>query len=301
MNVLITGATGLIGSRLCEVLIAGGHAVRVLSRRPEAARQRLRDIDEAYSWDPLASVPPPQALERSEVVVHLAGESVSGRWTAAKCRAIRDSRVIGTRNLVAGMRLTTDGPRALISASAIGYYGDRGDEPLTEESEPGSDFLAEICKSWESEAAAAAGSGVRVARLRFGIVLGHGGGALKEMLRPARLGLSGPLGSGSQWWSWIHLEDALRLVVAAVEGELSGPYNTTAPTPIRQRDFATALGKQLRRPAFLPAPAFALKLVLGGFATELLSSKKVLPERSREAGHGFHFPDLESALRDLLA
>ena len=191
-------------------------------------------------------------------------------------------------------------PTKLVTASAIGYYGDRSEERLTEESSPGNDFLAVVCRRWEREGRRAEELGVEVTRLRFGIVLGLGGGALDAMLLPARLGLSGPLGSGKQWWSWIHLDDCARLVLQALNTSMPGAFNATAPNAVRQAEFARALGRVLRRPASLPAPAIALKLAVGGFSSELLSSKQVLPARTLSTGFNFSFTKIEPALVDLL-
>ena len=301
MRVLVTGATGFVGRRLCEVLSESGCRVTALSRSPESARKTVPCLSQAYAWSPVEETPPLDSLEQVDAVVHLAGESVVGRWTARKRRAIRESRVRGTRHLVDAMLRAEAGPRTLISASAIGYYGDQGETSLTESIPAAGDFLGETCAQWEREGARASEAGVRVVHLRIGIVLAAGGGALDAMLLPARLGLGGPLGSGRQWWSWIHREDLIGMVQHVLAQEhLSGPFNATASNPVRQRDFAKALGRVLSRPAFLPAPGFALKLVLGGFAVELLSSKKVLSDRIRESGYRFRFPDLEPALGEIL-
>ncbi len=302
MRVLVTGATGFIGSALCDRLGRGGHEVVALSRDAASARQRVAAISEAHDWDLMREEAPAAALQGTEAVVHMAGESVAGRWTATKQRAIRDTRVVGTRYLVQAMRRAHTPPALLICSSAIGYYGDRGDEELTEQSGPGDDFLARTCGEWEAEATAAEELGSRVLRLRTGIVLGRGGGALAEMLLPAKLGLGGPLGSGRQWWSWIHLDDVLGLIAHMLHPGTgaSGALNNTAPSPVRQRDFARAMGRVLRRPAFMPAPALALRIVLGGFSTELLSSKRVLPAAAQAAGYSFRHPQIEPALRDVL-
>jgi hypothetical protein len=300
MKILLTGASGFIGRRLCEVLRDAGHALTALSRDPVATQNRLPQLDRSFVWDPMSSPPPPGALENVEAIIHLAGESLAGRWNAAKKKAIRESRVLGTRHLVQGLAQQDSRPKTLISASAVGYYGDRGDENLTEESAAGSGFLPEVCRDWEAAAAKAQTLGLRVVRLRTGIVLGSGGGALQAMLLPFRLGLGGPLGPGRQWWSWIHREDLIGLISYILRSEIHGAVNTTAPAPLRQRDFAKALGKVLRRPAFLPAPAFAIKALLGEFSSELLSSKRVLPKRAQEIGYRFRFPELEAALNDIL-
>jgi uncharacterized protein (TIGR01777 family) len=301
MRVLVTGATGFVGRRLCEVLSGSGCRVTALSRRPDAARQTVPSLSQVYAWRPVEEAPPLESLQQVDAVIHLAGESVVGRWNARKRRAIRESRVRSTRNLVDAMRQAKARPRSLISASAIGYYGDQGETELTESMPAADDFLGEACGQWEREGARASEAGVRVVHLRIGIVLAAGGGALDAMLLPARLGLGGPLGSGRQWWSWIHREDLIGMVQHVLAGEnLSGPFNATSSNPVRQKDFAKVLGRVLSRPAFLPTPGIALKLVLGGFAIELLSSKKVLPDRIQESGYRFLFPDLEPALREIV-
>lgn len=301
MRVLVTGATGFVGHRLCEVLSESDCRVTALSRSPEAARRTVPCLSQAYPWSPVREAPPLESLEQADAVVHLAGESVVGRWTARKRQAIRESRVRSTRNLVEAMRQVEARPRTLVSASAIGYYGDQGETELTESMPAASDFLGSICGQWEREGARAEEAGIRVVHLRIGVVLAAGGGAMDAMLLPARLGLGGPLGSGRQWWSWIHREDLIGMVQHVLADEnLSGPFNATSSNPVRQKNFAKVLGRVLSRPAFLPTPGFGLKLVLGGFAAELLSSKKVLPNRIQESGYRFRFPDLEPALREIL-
>ncbi len=300
MDVLISGATGLVGGRLTARLAAAGHRCRALSRDPAHARARVPALAEAYPWSPTEEPPPPEALRGVDAVVHLAGESVVGRWTEAKRRAIHDSRVIGTRNLVTALR-ALEAPPTLVSASAIGFYGDRGDLPLTESAPAGEGFLADVCRGWEAAAAEAEALGARVVRLRIGLVLGARGGALDAMLRPFRLGLGGPLGGGLQWWSWIHLEDVVGLIEQAlVDDRLRGAVNATAPQPLRQREFARVLGRSLGRWAVLPVPRRALELALGDFASELLASRRVLPRAAEEARFAFAYPALEDALADLL-
>jgi uncharacterized protein (TIGR01777 family) len=301
MRILVTGATGFIGQRLVEEFQRQGHTLVALSRDPGAAQRDVPGLERAYKWSPLHELPPAEAFHGVDAVVHLAGESVTGRWTEEKKQSIRDSRVLGTINLVkAIVRLQTK-PPVLVSASAIGYYGDRGEEELAENSAPGNDFLAEVCQEWEKEAGKVEWGGVRSARVRVGVVVGPGGGALGAMLLPFKLGAGGPLGSGRQWWSWVHRDDLIALILHLIEHpEFSGPVNGTAPEPVRQKDFAKVLGRVLWRPAFLPAPAFALKIVLGGFSTELLSSKRVLPKMAQELGFRFRYPQLEAALRQAL-
>ena len=300
MRVLITGATGFLGRRLCERLQREGHQIVALSRDPERARRHVTLLESAYRWEALTSEPPREAFEGVEAVVHLAGETISGRWTPEKKRRIHKSRVQGTRHLIAALSRLDDKPDVLISASAIGYYGDRGDEVLTEDAPPGTSFLADVCRAWEQEAVRAEVLGMRVVQLRIGIVLGLEGGALPQMLPLFRWGLGGPLGSGRQWWSWVHRDDVVGLIEFALQNEaLSGPVNATAPNPIYQREFAKTLGRVLKRPAVLPAPAFALKLALGEFTRELLSSTRAMPERAQQAGFRFEYQELDGALRQL--
>ena len=300
MKVLVTGATGFVGRRLCEVLNQRGHAVAALSRNGFTAKQKLPLIDQAFSWQPSSEPAPAEAFEGVDGVIHLLGESVQGRWNASKKAAIRDSRIIGTRNLVAGIAGLESRPKVLVSASAIGYYGERGDEELSEESAPGDDFLAGVTREWESEATAAERLGVRVALPRVSVVLAPGGGALGAMLLPFKLGAGGPLGSGQQWWSWIHRDDLVEMMIKLLESDFSGAINGAAPNPVRQKEFAQVLGKILRRPSFMPAPAFALRIALGGFSTELLSSKRVFPKAADRLGFAFRYPYLEGALREAL-
>ena len=300
MRILVSGVTGFIGSRLAEVLTEAGHEVWGLSRDPGKARQRVPQLTEAFAWNPVAQQPPGTAFAGVDAVVHLAGETVTGRWTEKKKQRIEDSRVIGTRNLVKAFE-AAEHPATLVSSSAIGYYGERGDTALTEDDPPGDDFLAKVSRAWENEAEHAEKHGVRVVIVRTGIVLAPGGGALEAMLPPFKMGAGGPMGSGAQWWSWIHRDDLVGIMQRAIEDEgMRGAVNGTAPTPMRQKEFAKVLGRVLRRPAFMPTPAFALKLLLGGFATELLSSKRVLPEAAQKHGFEFRYPELEGAIRQAL-
>ena len=299
MTVLISGATGFVGRALCERLGAAGHEVRAFSRSPRRAARSLPAV-ELFAWDAENEEPPPESLDGVDAIVHLAGEPVFGRWTRAKRQAIVSSRVDSTQRLVSAIARREQKPAVLICASAIGYYGDRGEQELTESAAPGDDFLAETSVAWERTAREAEQHGVRVVSLRIGVVLAPDGGALEQMLPPAKLGLGGPLGSGKQWWSWISRDDLLALIEFLLDNDASGPVNAVAPHPVRQREFARALGRVLHRPGFLPAPAFALKLILGGFSTELLSSKRVLPAAAERLGFRFQDPDLEPCLRRLL-
>jgi uncharacterized protein (TIGR01777 family) len=298
MRALVTGATGFIGRRLLGKL----DRPIVLTRNPQQAEQSLKEFAaQAIAWDPQGS-PPALATQGIDAVFHLAGEPVAeGRWTDRKKARIRDSRIMGTRNLVATLRGWSTKPSVLISASAVGYYGSRGDEELHELSPPGSDFLADVCVAWEREALAAAQSGIRVVPIRFGIVLGPGG-ALAKMLTPFRLGLGSPLGSGNQYMPWIHIDDLVDLMLfAANQSHVTGPLNGVSPNPVTNREFTKTLGRVLGRPTVLPSvPGLVLKTLTGDFAEVLLSSQRALPNAALTAGFAFKFPHLEPALRDVL-
>ena len=278
MNISISGASGFIGRHLMKSLAQAGHSLRALSRH----------------------TPPAESLREADAIIHLAGEPVAQRWTAAAKQRILDSRVVGTRNLVEALAALPRRPEALICASAIGYYGSRGDEILTESSAPGSGFLPEVCVAWEREALAAEAFGIRVVRVRTGVVLDANGGALVRMLPPFRMGLGGRLGSGRQWMSWIHLEDLAALFQFAVESQVRGPLNAVAPNPVTNSDFTRELARTLRRPAVFPVPEFALRLLFGEMADVLLASQRVAPGAAEAAGFRFRFPQLAPALADLL-
>jgi uncharacterized protein (TIGR01777 family) len=300
MKALVTGATGFVGPRLLRLL----DSPVVVSRSPERARRAIGNLaGPIFRWDPLREPLPGEALEGVDVVYHLAGESVAeGRWTAAQKARIRDSRVIGTRNLVQGIKQVERKPRVLVSASAVGYYGNRSDEELTESARPADDFLADVCVAWEQEAMAAERHGVRTVTARTGIVLGAGGGALAKMLTPFKLGAGGPLGNGKQWMPWVHVADLARLYVHAADtASISGPMNAVAPNPVRNSEFTKALGRQLHRPAFMPAPYIGLRLLFGEFAQVLFASQRVIPKVAVDTGFVFQYPDIASALREILA
>ncbi len=283
MKIAVTGASGFVGRRVAELARRRGHEVVSIGR---VSGDRL--------WDPMSG---PAPLEGTDAVIHLAGEPIAeGRWTRRKMERIRDSRVIGTRNLVAG--IGPGGPRALVCASAVGYYGDRLDEELTEESPPGDDFLARVCRDWEAEAM---GSGARVVCVRAGIVLGASGGALARMLPLFKAGLGGRIGTGLQWMSWVHLDDLASLFLHAAErDDVTGPLLGTSPNPVRNAEFAAALGRALGRPAIVPAPRWALGLLIGKAAGAITSSQRCLPMRTLRSGFRFAHPDLEPALADIL-
>lgn len=296
LRIAVTGSTGFIGRHLVAFLTTGGHEVVRLTRGGG------KDAGTA-AWDPATGEIDRNRLGAVDAVVHLAGASIAGhRWTDDYKREIRDSRVGPTERLCATLAALPTPPRAIVSSSAIGIYGDRGDELLTEASAPGHDFLADVARAWEAATRPAAAAGIRVVCVRTGIVLSADGGALAQMLPPFRLGLGGPLGSGDQYQSWIGLDDVLGAMVHALHTEsLSGPMNATAPTPVRQREFARTLGRVLSRPAILPAPPFALRLLLGEMADPLLlSSARVLPARLQDTGYGFRHDSLEGCLRHTL-
>lgn len=300
MRILVTGATGFIGRPLVSALIERDHEVVVVSRDPREASSAVPLVHRHVGWNPSEEPLPAVALDGVDAVIHLAGETVVGKWTPEKKARIRDSRVLGTRNLVQAMRDRDERPRQLLSASAIGYYGERGDEELTENAGPGADFLSTVGVEWESEVGAAAELGLETVSLRIGIVLHPEDGALKQMLLPFRLGVGGPLGDGRQWWSWIHRDDLVRMFLTALDQHWTGVFNATAPMPARQADFAKTLGAVLGRPAVLPAPEFALRTLFGEFAVELLSSKRVVPAAAIERGFEFRFAHVQRALLDLI-
>lgn len=300
MNVLVTGATGLIGSALCEALLHRGDEVRGATRDAERARQLNPEV-EWFSWEPAAEEPPVEAVLGADAVVHLAGESLAQRWTRGAKERIRDSRIQGTRNLVEAIERAEARPQVLVGGSAVGYYGDRGSDRLTEEEAPGSDWLARLCVEWETEAARAAEIGVRVVHARAGVVLSGEGGALKTMLPPFRLGVGGPVGSGRRFVPWIHLDDEVALLIWALDSPgLTGPLNLTAPEPATNRELSKALGRAIRRPAFMPVPPVALKLLYGEMSQVVVDSQRVVPARAQGGGFEWRFTDLDAALRDAL-
>lgn len=296
MHIVVSGSTGFVGSALVPFLTDAGHRVtRLVRSQPQPGEAAIR-------WDPAASTMDAARLEGLDAVVHLAGESVIGRWTPEKKTAIRDSRVRGTRLLADTLAKLSKPPRAFVCASAIGYYGDRGNELLTERSAPGKGFLADVGRAWEEAATTAAGRGIRVVHVRIGTVLSATGGALAKMLPPFRLGLGGRLGSGHQYMSWIALDDLLGVVLHAVTIEdLRGPVNAVSPHPVTNREFTRALGRALGRPAFLPVPAFAVRLLFGEMGEELLlASARVEPARLLSTGYRFRYPQIHDALRHAL-
>jgi uncharacterized protein (TIGR01777 family) len=302
MKVTITGATGRVGAALVAGLRARGDEVTVLSRSGQRALDRLPAGVEAVAWgDPKAGPAPVEALIGRDAVVHLAGEDVGRRWTEEVKREIRASRELGTRNLVEGLAAAQPRPGLLISASAAGYYGPRGDERVDEAQGPGYDFLAQVCVAWEREARRAQDHGVRVVTVRTGIVLDKAGGALAQMLTPFRLGVGGPIAGGDQYMPWIHLEDIVGIYLAALDSTtFSGAINASAPEPVTNGAFSKALGKAIHRPALVPVPGFAIKALYGEMAQLVTEGVRMVPGRAPELGYAFVHPDLDEALRDTL-
>jgi uncharacterized protein (TIGR01777 family) len=290
VRITVTGGTGRLGSLLVERLRARGDEVTILSRDPQRG----------VAWDPNAGPAPAEALAARDAVVHLAGEDIAQRWNDEVLRRIHDSREQGTRNLVEGIRAADPRPKALISASGVNYYGDRRD-PIDEDAPPGDDVLAGICVAWEREAERAEELGVRVVRVRTGVVLDRHGGALEKMLLPFRLGVGGPVAGGRQPMAWIHVEDVIGIYLAAIDGEdWSGPVNATAPTPVSNREFSKALGRALHRPAVMPVPGFALRILYGGMALLVTGGQHALPRRTTELGYRHRHQHLDDALRSAL-
>jgi uncharacterized protein (TIGR01777 family) len=294
--VAVTGATGLIGSALVEQLRASGARVRRLVRPGGGGAD---DVE----WDPMRGVLAPNALDGVDAVVHLAGEPIAQRWSADKKRSIRETRVRGTELLARTIADMSGGPRVLLSGSAVGYYGDRGDELLDEQSAAGTDFLARVAREWEQATASASDAGVRVVHVRTGVVLSPKGGALAKLLLPFRMGVGGPIGNGHQWMSWISLHDQLRAMEHALaSSDMAGPVNFVAPNPVTNAEFASTLGLVLTRPALVPVPSVAVELLYGEMArATILAGQRVLPKALAASGFEFAHPTLEQALRYELA
>lgn len=298
MNLLITGGTGFVGSRLCEYFLRRGHRVTALGTR--SAPNLVDHADFRYiSANTTQKGPWQEALKQTDVVINLAGRSIFGRWSKRVKKQIYDSRILTTRNVVKALPAKSN--VTLLSASGIGYYGNRGDDLLKEIEPNAGDFLAGISREWEAEALRAREKGARVVTARFGVVLGKGGGAMEKMIPAFRYFMGGSLGSGRQWFPWIHLKDLCAAMNFAIDNEVvDGPVNFCAPTPVRQRDFAKTLGKVLEKPAVMPAPGFLMRLVLGEFGDSLLFSQRAVPDKLLSSGFRFEHPELESALRDIV-
>jgi uncharacterized protein (TIGR01777 family) len=293
-RVLVSGVSGPIGAALLPSLEAQGVEIVRLVRGAAKGGEQI-------SWDPSRPLAP-AIVSGFDAVIHLAGESVVGRWTEAKKKAIRDSRVEGTGSVATALAQTAAKPEVFVCASAIGFYGSRGDEIVDEGSPPGQEFLPEVCREWEQVSRVAADAGIRTVNIRIGLVLSPRGGALEKMLLPFKLGLGGRLGSGKQWWSWIHVDDIVGAIHQILQTQsLSGPVNLVAPNPVRNDEFTKILASELGRPAVLPMPAFAARLAFGEMARELmLSSQRVKPQKLENTGYSFRFPELRAALDDLI-
>ena len=306
MKVFITGGTGLVGGRLIPKLRQRQDQVVVLSRRAGPARERLGGSATVVEGDPMTPGPWMDAVADCDAVIHLAGEGIfAKRWNDDFKKMLRDSRIKSTANVVQALaknpRTASGAPKVLVNASAIGWYGPRGGEELDESTPPGTDFLAQLCVDWEKEAARAQELGVRTSMIRVGVVLDKNGGALSQMLLPFKMCMGGPAGSGKQWMSWIHHDDLVGIILLALDNaSATGPINGTAPKPVTNRDFSTALGKALGRPSFMPTPAFGLRLMLGEVAGLVVEGQRVLPKKAQALGYQFAFPDIDSALKDVL-
>jgi len=296
MQLVLTGASGFIGSALCERLLQAGHTLVLLTQGspPNASTPGKR----WSHWTPGSIGEWAKAVDGADGVINLAGEPLAGRkWTQKQQMRLQQSRYDSTRSIVLACARAREKPKFLINASAVGYYGPRQDEILTEDAPPGNDFLANLCLGWEAEAIGAETLGVRVVRLRTGIVLGPGGGALVKMVEPFKWFVGGPLGSGEQWMSWIHLEDEVNLILHLIaRTSIAGPVNATAPNPVRNKEFCQTLAAVLRRPCWLPVPAFALRVALGKMAEMVLTGQRAIPAAAQESGYRFRYPNLKDAL-----
>ena len=293
-KVLVSGASGLIGSALLPALQSSGYEVTRLVRGAASGKSDI-------AWDPSRPLAP-ESVSSFDAVVHLAGDSIVGRWTDAKKQRVRESRVQGTRNLAEALAAAQQRPQVFISASAIGYYGDRGEETLREESSSGRGFLPEVCREWESAAEPATKAGIRTVQMRFGVVLSSSGGALQKMLPPFRMGVGGNIGSGRQWMSWVDIDDVIGAIQHALKTDtLRGPVNVVGPNPVRNAEFTKTLASVLSRPAIFPMPAFAARLVFGQMADELLlASQRIEPAKLLSTRYVFRNPELRSALDNIL-
>jgi len=303
MRILIAGGTGFIGRALCRELLLAGHEVMVLTRDASRAVRRVPQGTGVAQWSPEQPEGLQQTLSDADAVVNLSGESVAAqRWTPEFKQRLIDSRVNSTRALVRAVRQAEPRPKVMVNASAVGIYGDRGEEVLTEASPPGTGFLAELAGRWEQAAEEAREAGARVVKLRIGVVLGEGGGALEKMLLPFRFFVGGPFGSGQQWFPWVHLEDVTGLILHALQNEaVDGAVNVVAPGIVRLREFCKVLGKVMGRPSWLPVPGFALRLVAGELGETLLWSQRVVPQVAVQTGYTFRYPQVEEALRTVLS
>ena len=300
MKILITGGTGFVGTQLTSRLIQDGQEVTILTRSIKKSDKVPKGVS-YLQGDPTQKGPWQEAIKKHEAVINLAGASIFSKWTEEHKKAIRESRVSTTQNIVEGIPSYPEKKITIFSTSAVGYYGFCGDEELTEESKPGDDFLARIAMEWEGEALKAREKGARVVITRFGIVLGEKGGALSQMIPLFKKYIGGPIGSGKQWFSWVHIKDlAESFAFLLKHPEISGPINVCSPNPVRNRDLAKALGKALHKPSFLPAPAFMVKWVLGEFGSVILEGQRVIPRRLLDNGFVFQYPDIKKALESIV-
>jgi uncharacterized protein (TIGR01777 family) len=300
MKILITGGTGFVGRQLTSRLVKDGHEVTILTRSLKGAKGSLPGIS-YLEGDPTKKGSWQEAIKNHDAVINLAGASIFSKWTDEHKKAIRESRVNTTQNIVEGIPTHPERPFTLFSTSAVGYYGFCGDEELTENSPPGNDFLARIAVEWEGEALKAKEKGARVVITRFGIVMGEKGGALSQMIPLFKKYVGGRIGSGKQWFSWVHIKDLAEAFIFLMKHpEISGPVNVCSPNPVRNKDLAKALGKTLHRPSFLPAPGFMIKLVLGEFGSVILEGQRVIPRRLLESGFVFQYPDIDKALKGIV-
>ncbi|MEW5874593.1 MAG: TIGR01777 family oxidoreductase [Candidatus Zixiibacteriota bacterium] len=301
MKVLIAGGSGFLGRAIAADLLGAGHEVGILTRAPALPKGVDSRVKHIQWSNPEAGIDP-RLLAGADAIINLAGESLgAGRWTKTRKDRMFASRIETTRHLVAAIAQAEPRPKVMINASAVGYYGPHGDEEVTEAAQPGGDFLSIICSHWEDEAKKVLRSGVRLTILRMGVVLGQGADALARMMMPFRLFVGGPVGSGRQVLSWIHLDDVTGIVRLAVENDgVSGPINATAPNPATNREFSAILGRVMRRPSILPVPGFVLRLILGEMADLVLSGQRVIPKRAIEYGYRFRYPELEPALRSVI-
>jgi uncharacterized protein len=302
MKIAIAGATGFVGSRLVERLQTQGHEILILTRNPQQASTRFPQA-QVVGYNPIASGEWQQSISGCDAVINLAGEPIAEkRWTSAQKQTILDSRQIGTQKIIEAINAASVKPQVLINASAIGYYGTSETSKFTETSPAGNDFLAEVCTKWETAAQAVTAGGTRLVILRLGIVLGENGGALGKMLAPFSAFVGGPIGSGKQWFSWIHRDDVVKMIVAAIEDpQMQGVYNATAPNPVTMGDFAATLGTVMNRPSWLPVPNFALEAMLGEGAIVVLQGQQVVPTHAIDRGFEFQYPTLKPALTAILS
>jgi uncharacterized protein (TIGR01777 family) len=299
MKVLMTGGTGFVGTQLTSRLVQDGNEVTILTRSPKGPEKGVAGIS-YLRGDPTQKGPWQEAIKDHDTLINLAGASIFSKWTEKHKKAIRESRVHTTQNIVEGIPSRPEKPVTLFSTSAVGYYGFHGDEEFFEESPPGNDFLARIAVEWEREALKAKDKGARVVITRFGIVLGEKGGALSQMIPLFKKYIGGPIGSGKQWFSWVHIKDLAEAFSFLLKHpEISGPVNLCSPNPVRNRDLAKALGKALHKPSFMPAPGFMIKLVLGEFGSVILKGQKVIPKKLLENGFVFQYADIDKALQSI--